>query len=454
MNVFVKPDDQSQTCLRFGMARKGQMKSNVFVKPDDQSQTCLRFGMARKGRMKSNVFVKSNDQSQTSLRFGMARKSRKKGNCFSHVTMLCILAFVTTLSALASSPPNDVWQSHARNVDEALKRFVSAIDEYGMQVNGVSVIQHGKSIANWWGKDVEASVLLDQHELSATVTAMAVGLAENEGLLSLDDKVAGFFPDLLPAQPSANLLAMTVRHLLTMTTGHDKDTPCSQGDDWAENYLAQPVPLTPGSYFYYDPMAGYMLSAIVQKVTGQSLPEYLHTRLFEPLGIKNIEWECSPQGISAGGWGLHATTQDMARIGSLLVQNGKWEGQRILPRKWVRQMISFQTASCPRDVRYEELSQSGLNLYENDWIQGFGYQMWHCRSGLVRAEGSNGQLLLLFPEFDAVVMINAEAEQMESELAQAYLHFAPSIPDWRGRKENRGRTQTRHHYLHYVNSHL
>ena len=247
---------------------------------------------------------------------------------------------------------------------------------------------------------------------------------------------------------------MTVRHLLTMTTGHDKNTPCSQGDDWAKNYLAQPVPHTPGSYFYYDPMAGYMLSAIVQKVTGQSLPEYLHTRLFEPLGIKNIEWECSPQGISAGGWGLHTTTQDMARIGSLLVQNGKWEGQRILPRKWVRQMISFQTASCPRDVRYEELSQSGLNLYENDWIQGFGYQMWHCRSGLVRAEGSNGQLLLLFPEFDAVVMINAEAEQMESELALAYLHFAPSIPDWRGRKENRGRTQTRHHYLHYVNSHL
>ncbi len=144
----------------------------------------------------------------------------------------------------------------------------------------------------------------------------------------------------------------------------------------------------------------------------------------------------------------------MARIGSLLVQNGKWEGQRILPRKWVKQMISYQTASCPRNVRYDKLSQSGLNLYENDWIQGFGYQMWHCRSGLVRAEGSNGQLLLLFPEFDAVVMINAEAEQMESELALAYLHFAPSIPDWRGRKENRGRTQTRHHYLHYVNSHL
>lgn len=373
---------------------------------------------------------------------------------FSRIVMLCCLAFVTALSAMASSPNNDVWQPHAQDVNQAMKSFIEAADEYDMEAINVSIMQHGRLLADWKNAENVSAPPRDQHELSATVTAMAVGMAEDEGLLTLDDKVIGFFPDLLPAQPSANLLAMTVRHLLTMTTGHDKNTPCSQGDDWAKNYLAQPVPHTPGSYFYYDPMAGYMLSAIVQKVTGQSLPEYLHTRLFEPLGIKNIEWECSPQGISAGGWGLHATTQDMARIGSLLVQNGKWEGQRILPRKWVRQMISFQTASCPRDVRYEELSQSGLNLYENDWIQGFGYQMWHCRSGLVRAEGSNGQLLLLFPEFDAVVMINAEAEQMESELALAYLHFAPSIPDWRGRKENRGRTQTRHHYLHYVNSHL
>ena len=403
---------------------------------------------------KQNVFVKSNDQSQNYLNVGVGGKDRKKGNCFSHVTMLCILAFVTTLSAMASSPPNDVWQSHARNVDEALKRFVSAIDEYGMQVNGVSVKQHGKSIANWWGKDVEASVLLDQHELSATVTAMAVGLAEDEGLLSLDDKVAAFFADLVPARPSANLQAMTVRHLLTMSTGHDQDTPCSQGDNWVQNYLAQPVPHTPGTYFYYDSMAGYMLSAILQKVTGQTLPDYLRSRLFEPLGIQDVTWEMSPQGISAGGWGLHATTQDMARIGSLLVQKGKWDGRRILPRKWVRQMISYQTDSCPRDVRYEELPQSGLSLNENDWTQGFGYQMWHCRSGLVRAEGSRGQLLLLFPEFNAVVMINADSEQMESELALTYLHIAPSIPDWKGKKENRVRTQTRNHHLHYINSHF
>lgn len=374
---------------------------------------------------------------------------------------VCLLRFAVflaisfcTIPLLARRGTGSSWKNHSENVSRALGNFVQKAGESNLRVQDIVIIQHGKPLANWQAKDVENSVLFDQHELSATVTAMAVGLAVDEGLLSLDDKVAAFFSDQLPAQPSVNLQAMTIRHLLTMTSGHDKDTPCGQDENWAENYLAQPVKYSPGSYFFYDPMAGYMLSAILQKVTGQTLSDYLRPRLFEPLGITNIEWEVSPQGVSAGGWGLHATTQDMARIGSLLVQKGKWEYRRILSRKWVKQMICYQTTSCPRDVRYENLPQSGLSLSSNDWIQGFGYQMWQCRSGLVRAEGTGGQILLLFPEFEAIVMINADTKQMESELALAYLHLGPSIPDWKGKKEKRSRTQTRQHNLHYVNSHL
>ena len=359
---------------------------------------------------------------------------------FSHNDIMqritCIVFFVMTLTSESSASYHKTIKANTQNVSQALVRFIEATDEYDIFIESVSVMQHGQLLACWENAEGMAEKPRSQQELSGTVTAMAVGLAVDEGLLSLDDKVAAFFPDQLPAQPSANLQAMTIRHLLTMTSGHDKDTPCGQYENWAENYLAQPVKYSPGSYFFYDPMAGYMLSAILQKVTGQSLPDYLRPRLFEPLGIVTIEWEASPQGISAGGWGLHATTQDMARIGSLLVQKGKWEGRRLLPRRWVKQMLGYQTASCPRDVRYEELPKSGLSLYENDWIQGFGYQMWHCRSGLVRAEGTGGQILLLLPEFDSIIMVNADTRQVESELALAYLHLAPSIPDWRGKKEN------------------
>lgn len=406
-------------------------------------------------------------------------------NCiFFNVYLLRFEAFLTTLFCaipfLAGKRTGSTWIIHSENVNRAIENFVLKAEESNLKVLDIVIIQHGKSLANWQAKEVETSVLFDQHELSATVTAMAVGLAEDEGLLGLDDKVAEFFPDLLPAQPSANLQAMTIRHLLTMTSGHDKDTPCNLGENWAENYLAQPVPHTPGSYFYYDPMAGYMLSAILQKVTGQSLSEYLQTSLFEPLGIKIIEWESSPQGLSAGGWGLHATTQDMARIGSLLVQKGKWEGRRLLPRKWVKQMLNYQTASCPKDVRYEELPQSGLSLYENDWIQGFGYQTWLCRDvrtiphqtllsemgfnviaygknindPFFRAEGNGGQYLIMIPEYDACIAVNAKMDDMAAGLKLIYSHLIPAMPDWRGEKQDFSRTQTRHHNLHYVNSHL
>ncbi len=366
----------------------------------------------------------------------------------------CTIIFIMTLPNMASETNHSTLETNNQNVSQALGRFIAATNEYDIHIESVSIIQHGQFVASW--KDAEDTVpqLWNQNEISGTVTAIAVGLAVDEGLINMDDKVAGFFPELLPAKPSANLLAMTVRHLLTMTSGHDRETPYNKYENWAEAYLTQPVAYTPGSYFFYDPMAGYMMSAILQKVTGVSMADYLRPRLFEPLGITNIEWEASPQGICAGGWGLHISTRDMALIGSLLVQKGKWEYRRILSRKWVKQMICYQTTSCPRDVRYENLPQSGLSLSSNDWIQGFGYQMWQCRSGLVRAEGTGGQILLLFPEFEAIVMINADTKQMESELALAYLHLGPSIPDWKGKKEKRSRTQTRQHNLHYVNSHL
>ena len=397
--------------------------------------------------------------------------------CF--ILIACCIPSSSLAFGFSKKDHKDNWQVHAGEVNAALERFVQDAGEKGWHVRGISIMQHGRDLAEWKGAEGTAAPISDQQELSGTVTAMAVGLAVDEGLLSLDDKVAAFFADLLPAQPSANLQAMTVRHLLTMTSGHDRDTTCGEEDNWVQNYLAQPVPHTPGTYFYYDPMAGYMLSAILQKVTGQTLSDYLRPRLFEPLGIRNVEWETSPQGICAGGWGLNTSTRDMARIGSLLVQKGKWEDRRILPRKWVKQMISYQTDSCPRDVRYEELPQSGLSLSSNDWIQGFGYQMWHCRTvsvadgielwnamgikfsrlpnplcKLLRAEGKEGMMLVVCPEFEACIAVDAEKDNGENGLHLLYSHLLPAIPDWRGTKEDISRSRTRQHNLHYVNAHL
>ena len=156
------------------------------------------------------------------------------------------------------------------------------------------------------------------------------------GKLSLDDTVLSFFPEDAPAEPSDNLKAMRVRDLLPMSTGHHADDLAKFSFDEStvpldRAFLALPVAHKPGTHFLYNTPATYMLSAIVQKATGQTLLDYLGPRLFEPLGIENPTWDASPQGISLGGYGLNVTTEDIARFGQLYLQQGMWQGQQLLP---------------------------------------------------------------------------------------------------------------------------
>src|SRR5207249_1659296 len=157
--------------------------------------------------------------------------------------------------------------------------------------------------------------------LSKSFTSTAVGLAIAEGKFSLDDPVLRFFPEEAPAEPSANLKAMRVSDLLRMSTGQQTEPPRTPERPWTQTFLAHPVPFKPGTHFLYNTSATYMLSAIVQKTTGQTLLDYLRPRLFESLGIENPTWEASPQGISTGGYGLSIRTQDIARFGQLYLQN-------------------------------------------------------------------------------------------------------------------------------------
>ena len=160
--------------------------------------------------------------------------------------------------------------------------------------------------------------------LSKSFTSTAVGLAIADGKLKLDDPVLGFFPDEAPAEPSANLKAMRIRDLLTMSTGHHdedvRDFPYTGDESVVKNFLARPVSHKPGTFFFYNTPASYMLSAIVQKVTGQAVVDYLKPRLFDPLGIENPTWDASKQGVSLGGFGLNVRTEDIARFGQLYLQ--------------------------------------------------------------------------------------------------------------------------------------
>src|SRR5205085_2375675 len=251
----------------------------------------------------------------------------------------------------------------------------------------------------WWAP-YEAEAPHSLYSLSKSFTSTAVGLAIAEGKLSLDDPVLRFFPEDAPAEPSNNLKAMRVSDLLRMSTGHQTEPSRTPARPWTKAFLAQPVPFKPGTHFLYNTSATYMLSAIVQKATGMTVLDYLRPRLFGPLGIENPTWEASPQGISAGGYGLSVRTEDIAKFGQLYLQKGKWDGKQLVPEAWVEAGTARQTSN-------------GSNP-KSDWDQGYGYQFGRRRRGAYRGDGAVGQVWVVLPEQDAVVAITPEGRSVEA----------------------------------------
>jgi hypothetical protein len=265
----------------------------------------------------------------------------------------------------------------------------------------------------WW----EPYRREDNHvlfSLSKSFASTGIGLAIAEGKLSLDDTVLSFFPDDGPAEPSENLKAMRVRDLLSMSTGHHAEaiegfSYGGSGISGAREFLALPVAHKPGTHFVYNTPASYMLSAIVQKVSGATLVDYLGPRLFAPLGIQNAQWDESADGVSLGGFGLHVTTEDIARFGQLYLQRGLWNGERILPEAWVETATARQVSNGSDP--------------ESDWEQGYGFQFWRCRHDVYRGDGAFGQYCIVMPEQDAVVAITSGVGDMQAVLNLVWEHL-------------------------------
>ncbi len=295
--------------------------------------------------------------------------------------------------------------------------FVNEAEQKLNALHSFMLVRHGQVVAEGWWKPYAADEPHMLYSLSKSFTSTAVGLAVAEGKLKVDDPVLGFFPAEAPAEPSANLKAMRVRDLLTMSTGHHeddvKDFPYQSDESVVKVFLARPVSHKPGTFFFYNTPASYMLSAIVQKVTGQPVVEYLRPRLFDPLGIENPTWDASKQGVSLGGFGLNVRTEDIARFGQLYLQKGMWQGKQLLPAAWVETATSrmMSNGSSP----------------SSDWEQGYGYQFWRSRHGFYRGDGAHGQFCLVLPQYDAVVAITSGTRDMASVMNLVWERLVPAL---------------------------
>ena len=303
----------------------------------------------------------------------------------------------------------------------ALAAFLDAVERDVNYLHSLIVVRHGHVVAEGYWQPYQAETPHMLFSLSKSFTSSAIGMLVGEGRLSVEDKVLDYFPDEAPADPSLQLRAMRVRHLLTMTSGHDSDPtrPIRQANvSWARAFFDAPLLHEPGERFVYNSGATYMCSAIVQKLTGQRLLDFLGPRLFEPLGFESPTWEQSPQRIDCGGWGLKIRTAEIARFGQLYLQKGVWHGRQLIPADWIAEATS---------ARVSNATLGNPNLGQPDWEQGYGYQFWRCRHNAYRGDGASGQFCLVLPEQDAVIATTSGTRDLQRILELVWEHLLPGM---------------------------
>jgi CubicO group peptidase (beta-lactamase class C family) len=338
-----------------------------------------------------------------------------------NIILLCLLLNLISCST-PTSDENALPRSapEARGISSAsIRAFLDAAEESGLEFHSIMILRHGHVVAEGWWHPFAPELKHTLYSLSKSFTSTAIGMLVADGKISVEDNVLSFFPEYHPAEASENLAKMQVKHLLTMTTGHEKETIdalLASDGNWPKAFLAQEVTYEPGTRFLYNTGATYMLSAILQKVTGQTLFDFLSERLFQSLGIEGADWEADPQGIHTGGYGLRVKTEDIAKFGQFYLQKGKWNSKQLLPESWVEEATRKQTDS-----------QEG----DNDWSQGYGYQFWRCKPepGFYRGDGAFGQYCIVIPQKDAVIAITAESPDMQASMNLVWEHILPAFED-------------------------
>jgi CubicO group peptidase (beta-lactamase class C family) len=322
-----------------------------------------------------------------------------------------------TATNLARSTPE------AQGVSSAgILAFLDAVEREKFELHSFMMLRHGKVVAEGWWEPYGPELVHTMYSMSKSFTSTAVGFAVAEGKMSVEDKVISFFPDDLPTKVSDNLAAMRVKDLLTMSTGNEKEPtqPVVKEENWVRTFLAQTIAHKPGTQFMYNSAATYMCSAIVQKVTGKTVLEYLTPRLFEPLGIFGMRWETCPRGINTGGWGLSIQTEGLAKFGQFLLQKGMWNDKRLLPAAWIDEASQFHIQQ-PGDDKPDRPKA------KNDWLQGYGYQFWRCQNNAFRGDGAFGQFTIALPEQDAVIVMTSENKNMQGQIDLVWKHLLPAI---------------------------
>lgn len=277
-----------------------------------------------------------------------------------------------------------------------IKQFLQEIDNFDLQIRSFLMIRHGKVIAEVAKYPFVPSDKRLVYSCSKTFTSTAIGFAREEGIVSLDDYVLDYFPEYKNLNLDERVKKIQLKHLLTMSTGHGSDSVgklCNGPREWAKTFFETEMVYEPGEKFVYDSGGTYIMSEIITRLTGKTLVEYLKPRLFEPLHINDISWDMH-ENINTGAWGVLIKPEDLAKLGVLYLQNGVFEGKQVLSKEWVKETTTPHVSTGVCD--------------DYNWSKGYGYQIWQNNKSGFRADGSFGQLCMVFPQEDIVIVTTSE----------------------------------------------
>jgi CubicO group peptidase (beta-lactamase class C family) len=306
----------------------------------------------------------------------------------------------------------------AEGVDAAaVLAFVDTVEsDAEVELHSLMVVRHGHVVAEGWWAPYTAERSRLVYSVSKSVTSTALGMAVDEGLVRLDDTVVSHFPELDDEITDPRVRSITLRDLASMSAGHDHDmwqeALACDPDEPVRGFLRLPPTHPPGTVFSYSQPCTYTLAAVIQRRAGMPLSDYLATRLFGPLGIGEVAWQSRPPGREIGFSGLFLRTEDVARLGQLYLQRGRWDDRQLLSQSYVDEATSAQVATPSQD--------------DPDWRQGYGYQFWTSRHGF-RADGAFGQFSLILPEHDAVIALTAGTESTQALLDHVWERLLPGL---------------------------
>lgn len=286
---------------------------------------------------------------------------------------------------------------------DLLAQLLKECMERNIQMNSLLIVRHGKLVLET-AKFPTAKE--DKHlvySCSKTFTATAIGIAADERRIQLDDKIIDYFPEVSREELDERVMKVTIRNLLMMATGHGRDSVgdmCNSAADWPEIFFGSEMIYEPGTTFVYDSGGTYMLSEIISRVTGKSMFTYMKEKVFDPLGITDVSWDVHGN-VNTGAWGVLISPRDLCKLGLLYLHKGIWEGKRILSEAYIEE------ATRPL------ISTGGEHKMEeriDGWSRNYGFSFWQNNANSFRADGAFGQLCMIFPKEDMVIVTTAEEE--------------------------------------------